>query len=158
VRLYLQWSQSVSSVFCCLAGNAHVVVISHTERVLWNSPRQMIWLKYFTDVNTLGSQCVHSILWQPVKNRPEDDCSIVETCSLHINLCNKNSCVGVQISIPILRTLYRRLSTLYCNIQTWIFGQRDKGENDYRLFYTKAILTRSTSKYWVNESARQGVL
>ena len=25
-------------------------------------PRQMIWLKYFTDVNTLGSQCVHSIL------------------------------------------------------------------------------------------------
>jgi len=26
------------------------------------SPRPMIWLKYFTDVNTLGSQCVHSIL------------------------------------------------------------------------------------------------
>jgi len=24
--------------------------------------RQMIWLKYFTDINTLGSQCVHSIL------------------------------------------------------------------------------------------------
>jgi len=27
------------------------------------STRQMIQLKYFTDVNTLGSQCVHSILW-----------------------------------------------------------------------------------------------
>ena len=27
------------------------------------SPRHMIWLKYSTDVNTLGSQCVHSILW-----------------------------------------------------------------------------------------------
>ena len=25
-------------------------------------PRQKIWLKYFTDVNTLGYQCVHSIL------------------------------------------------------------------------------------------------
>jgi len=23
---------------------------------------QMIWLKYFTDVNTLGFQCVHNIL------------------------------------------------------------------------------------------------
>jgi len=23
----------------------------------------MTWLNYFTDVNTLGSQCVHSILW-----------------------------------------------------------------------------------------------
>jgi len=23
----------------------------------------MTWLDYFTDVNTLGSQCVHSILW-----------------------------------------------------------------------------------------------
>ena len=27
------------------------------------SPRQMVWLNYFTDVNTLGSQCVHSILY-----------------------------------------------------------------------------------------------
>jgi len=26
------------------------------------APRQMIWLKHFTEVNTLGSQCVHSIL------------------------------------------------------------------------------------------------
>jgi len=26
---------------------------------------------------------------------------LVETCSLHITLCNKNSCAGVQISITI---------------------------------------------------------
>ena len=62
----------------------------------------MIWLKYFADVNTVGSQCVHSILWlKPVKNRPEDDYLLVETCSLHITLCNKNSCADVQISITI---------------------------------------------------------
>jgi len=62
----------------------------------------MIWLKYFIDVNTLGSQCVHSILWlNLLKNRPEDDYLLVETCSLHITLCNKNSCADVQISITI---------------------------------------------------------
>ena len=27
---------------------------------------------------------------------------LVETCSLHITLCNKNSCADVQISITIL--------------------------------------------------------
>ena len=37
----------------------------------------------------------------PVKNRPEDDYLLVETCSLHITLCNKNSCADVQISITI---------------------------------------------------------
>ena len=36
-----------------------------------------------------------------VKNRPEDDYLLVETCSLHITLCNKNSCADVQISITI---------------------------------------------------------
>ena len=36
-----------------------------------------------------------------VKNRPEDDYLLVETCSLHITLCNKNSCADVEISIPI---------------------------------------------------------
>jgi len=38
---------------------------------------------------------------KPVKNRPEDDYLLVETCSLHITLCNKNSCADVQISITI---------------------------------------------------------
>jgi len=37
----------------------------------------------------------------PVKNRPEDDHLLVETCSLYITLCNKNSCSDVQISITI---------------------------------------------------------
>ena len=32
---------------------------------------------------------------------PEDDYLLVETCSLHITLCNKNSCADVQISITI---------------------------------------------------------
>jgi len=27
---------------------------------------------------------------------------LVETCSLHITLCNKNSCADVQISITVL--------------------------------------------------------
>jgi len=31
---------------------------------------------YFIDVNTLGSQCVHSTLWLNLQNRPEDDWSI----------------------------------------------------------------------------------
>jgi len=42
----------------------------------------------------------HPVTW-PVKNRPEDDYLLVETCSLHITLCNKNSCADVQISIAI---------------------------------------------------------
>jgi len=33
---------------------------------------------------------------QPVQNRPENDCLIVEICSLHITLCNKNSCADVR--------------------------------------------------------------
>ena len=41
------------------------------------------------DVNTMGSQSVHSILWHNWQNRPEDDWSIVETCSLIITLSNK---------------------------------------------------------------------
>jgi len=36
-----------------------------------------------------------------VKNRPEDDSLLVETCSLHITLCNKNSCADLQISITV---------------------------------------------------------
>jgi len=32
----------------------------HISRVYF--PRQMTWLKYFTDVNTMRSQCVHSNL------------------------------------------------------------------------------------------------
>jgi len=43
----------------------------------------MIWLMNFIDVNTLGSQFVHNVLWQPVKNRPEDDYSVVETFILY---------------------------------------------------------------------------
>ena len=30
---------------------------------------------------------------------PQDDYLLVETCSLHITLCNKNSCADVQISV-----------------------------------------------------------
>jgi len=37
-------------------------------------------------VHTLGSQCD----------------LLVETCSLHITLCNNNSCADLQISITIL--------------------------------------------------------
>ena len=34
--------------------------------------------------------------------RNEDDYLLVETCSLHITLCNKNSCADLQISITII--------------------------------------------------------
>jgi len=43
--------------------------------------------------------CAHLPVTWPLKNRPEDDYLLIETCSLHITLCNKNSCAGVQISI-----------------------------------------------------------
>jgi len=45
-------------------------------------------------------------------SRPEDDYLLVETCSLHITLCNKNSCADVQISITI--TDLGCLTTKYC--------------------------------------------
>jgi hypothetical protein len=45
--------------------------------------------------------CAQHPVTQPVKNRPEDDYLLVETCSLHITLCNKNSCADVQISITV---------------------------------------------------------
>jgi len=45
------------------------------------------------DVHTLGSQYVYiSEIFNYL---------LVETCSLHITLCNKNSCADVQISITI---------------------------------------------------------
>jgi len=81
-------------------------------------------LKYFTDVNTLGSQCVHSIPWQPVKNGPEDDYLLVETCNLHITLCNKNSCAYVQITITIPYQFFDFLTKLEYLI-------RNLGEFDY---------------------------
>jgi len=37
----------------------------------------------------------------PVNNRPEDEYLLVETCSLHITLCNKNSYADIQISITV---------------------------------------------------------
>jgi len=44
---------------------------------------------YSMDINTMGSQSVHSILWHNWQNRPEDDLSIVKTCSIIITLSNK---------------------------------------------------------------------
>ena len=45
--------------------------------------------------------CAQHPVTLPVKNRPEDDYLLVETCSLHITLCNINSCADVQISVTI---------------------------------------------------------
>jgi len=45
--------------------------------------------------------CAQHPVTYPVKNRPEDDYLLVETCSLRISLCNKNGCADVQISITI---------------------------------------------------------
>ena len=45
--------------------------------------------------------CAQHPVTEPVKNRSEDDYLLVETCSLHITLCNKNSCADVQISITV---------------------------------------------------------
>ena len=51
---------------------------------------------------------------------PEDDYLLVETCSLHITLCNKNSCADVQISITILitqswyRCIQSAVHDIYC--------------------------------------------
>jgi len=42
----------------------------------------------------------------PVKKRREDYYLLVETCSLHITLCNKNSCADAQISITALRDVF----------------------------------------------------
>jgi len=43
---------------------------------------KMIWLKYFADVNNLRSNVCTASCDLTVKNRLEDDRSIVETCSL----------------------------------------------------------------------------
>jgi len=57
----------------------------------------MIWLKYFTDVNTLESQCVHSILWL---NLYRIGLKMIVQYSKHvayvITLRNKNSCADVH--------------------------------------------------------------
>jgi len=60
------------------------------------------WLKYILKI----LMCVQQPVTEPVKNRPEDGYLLVETCSLHITLCNKNSCADVQISIAICSQLF----------------------------------------------------
>jgi hypothetical protein len=47
-----------------------------------------------------------------VKNRPENDYLFVETCSLHITLCNKNSCADVQINITIRNEAIRDINLM----------------------------------------------
>ena len=61
-------------------------------------------------MHTLGSQCVYiSEMFKPYHlPRPEDDYLLVETCSVHITLCNINSCAHVQISITITLIINRR--------------------------------------------------
>ena len=50
----------------------------------------------------------HSVTY-PVKNGPEDDYLLVETCSPHITLCNnKNSRADVQFFIITIRILALR--------------------------------------------------
>jgi len=60
-------------------------------------------------VHTLGSQFVYISEMFKLYHlpRPEDDYLLVETCSLHITLCNKNSCADVQISITITLVINR---------------------------------------------------
>jgi len=43
---------------------SHRMLCTHWDPSVILKPNhlQMIWLKYYTDLNTLGSQCVHSIL------------------------------------------------------------------------------------------------
>ena len=59
----------------------------------------------------------------PVKNRPEDDYLLVETCSIHITLCNKNSYADVQISITVriqaLRDVFIQISTRSETVHYW---------------------------------------
>ena len=44
--------------------------------------------------------CAQHPVTSPVKNGPEDDYLLVETCSLHITLCNNNSsCSDVQFLV-----------------------------------------------------------
>ena len=60
-------------------------------------------------VHTLGFQCVYiSEMFKAYHlPSPEDDYLLVETCSLHITLCNKNSCADIQISITITLVINR---------------------------------------------------
>ena len=57
----------------------------------------MIWLKYFSDVNTMGSQCVHRILQL---NLQRIGLKMTVQRSKHvayiITLCNKNSCADAH--------------------------------------------------------------
>jgi len=76
----------------------------------------------------------HPVIW-PVKNGPEDDCSIVETCSPHITLCNnKYSRADVQffsitVRIVALRDAFIQI-TFFDNLNIenlkFFFGLTEK--------------------------------
>ena len=51
------------------------------------------YITYFASFALLGKLCGLNI--------SEDGYLLVETCSLHISWCNKNSCADLQISITI---------------------------------------------------------
>jgi len=71
------------------------------------------------DVNTMGSQIVHSILWLNWQNRCEDDYSTVETCGYVINLSNK------VIKIKIYRTINLPLIVWVWNLILDIAGGKE---------------------------------
>jgi len=68
---------------------------------------------------------------KPVKNRPEDDYSIVETCSLHNYLCNNKTIVMTYTINIIIRIQAHRDASIQKCIAPKLFtamftGQRSK--------------------------------
>jgi len=101
----------------------------------------MFWL-----LNSHLQACSLQVKSQDVKNRPEDDCSIVETCSL----CNKYSCAEVHYSY---RNTYPRTSwCLHSRRQESLF-LLPYCEFGVRIFRSFAFLLSSTGWrycwYWL---------
>ena len=92
-----------------------------------------------------------------MKNRPEDDYLLVETCSLHITLCNKNSCADVQISITIrIQAFHDVFIQITIKILWWfqvsVFSAQHNSSFARSSTYNKKKFFRkyrNTTSYWI---------
>jgi len=107
----------------------------------------------------MGSQYVHGILWQPVKTRSEDDCLVVETCSLCNIPCVIKTVVptyNIYILIDIqahhdafiqasLCVIYQVLCNMYYSIHTCLYS------NTHQLHQTAVLIAFVLLQYQASE-------
>jgi len=84
--------------------------------------------------------CAQQPVTKPVKNRPEDYYSIVETCSLHSYLCiNKTVVMTYTINIVIRNQAHRDASIQNC-IAPKLFTAMFTGQKEYIKLWTLQCL------------------